>query len=344
MDSRRLFGTVLGTVFVLWTSAAAVLGQYAPAADGPLTGASDGWLPPFSAAAPDPSQGAGRCEAGFGESCCCPRWTASADYIILDRVGSFNQTLVSTVSRSEPPSDPGTEVLNANDLQQGFAGGPRVGLVRHGDNGWDLELSYFQIDGWNDYRSFGPTPADWLVMTAPGGFLQFQDHKNTQMMVWDYGSRLYNAELNLRWDPCARITLLAGFRWVDLWEDLEGTLPPQRSVPFWDTNTRSNLYGFQIGADGKLFQRGGFSIDGVVKAGIFDNDAEETTGVSIYRTVYYESDSANCPAFLGELGLQCKYQVDRRLSLKLGYAAMWLQGVALAPPRSRKPSVTLLSR
>jgi hypothetical protein len=195
-----------------------------------------------------------------------------------------------------------------------------------------LEFSYFQIDGWNAFRSVGPTPNDWLVMNAPGGFLQTQDHFDSQSMAWNYASRLYNGELNVRWNPCDRISLLAGFRWVNLGEDLQGTLPPERAaVPFWDTSTRNNLYGFQIGAKGKLFERGRFSIDGLVKAGIFDNVAEETTGVSIYRVVYWESASINRAAFLGEIDLQCKYQITRRLSLKAGYEAMWLQGVALAP-------------
>jgi len=277
------------------------------------------------------------CDLGCCLPYCHPRWTASADFIILDRVGSFNQTLVETVPHNEPYTNPGTEVLNANDLQQGFAGGPKLGLIRHGDNGYDLELSYFQIDGWNDYRSIGPTPDYWLVMTAPGNFIQEQDWKHTQMMAWDYSSRLYNAELNMRWNPLDRLTVLAGFRWANLSEGLQGTLPelpgtlPDRRNPFWDANLANNLYGFQIGADGKLMERGRFSINGVVKAGIFDNNAAETTGVSIDRTVYWESASTNQVAFLGELGLQCKYQLTRRLLLKLGYEAMWLQGVALAP-------------
>ena len=119
------------------------------------------------------------------ESVCCPlcgpRWTASADCIILDRVGSVSYSLVQTVPHDQPYTNPGTEVLNANDLHEGFAAGPKLGLVRHGDNGYDLELSYFQIDGWNDYRSIGPTPDYWLVMTAPGNFIQepgSQTHAN----------------------------------------------------------------------------------------------------------------------------------------------------------------------
>ena len=151
-------------------------------------------------------------------------------------------------------------------------------------------------------------------------------------MAWAYATRLYNAELNVRWDLCSRVTMLAGFRWGDLGEDLQGTIvPSDRTAPFWDTTTRNNLYGFQLGADWKIWSCGRFSINGVVKAGIFDNDAEETTGVSIYRKVYWESAATNRAAFLGEIDVQCKYQVTPRLSLKAGYEAIWLQGVALAP-------------
>jgi len=271
---------------------------------------------------------------GLGQSCCSP-WTASVDFIILDRVGSFNQTLVETVDGNVPlkyvAKTPGTEVLNATDLQQGFAGGPRLGLIHHGDDGADLELLYFQVDGWNAARSIGPDPSDWLVMRAPGGFLQTQDHKQTQMMAWDYDSRLYNAEVNVRWNPWRGVTVLAGFRWVNLSEELQGTLPPQRAVPFWDTQTKNNLYGFQVGAEGKLFERGRFSLGCTGKAGLFDAHAEETTTLSIYRILVGESAGIDRAAFVGEIGLQCKYQLTQRLSLRAGYEAIWLQGIALAP-------------
>ena len=153
-------------------------------------------------------------------------------------------------------------------------------------------------------------------------------------MVWDYATELYNAELNVRWNPCARVSMLAGFRWVNLCENLQGALEPptfRREPPFWNTTTTNNLYGFQIGADGKIFERGRFSIDGLVKAGIFDNNAEESTGVSTIKIPRPSSASTNHAAFVGETGLQCKYQVTKRLMLKAGYEAIWLQGVALAP-------------
>jgi hypothetical protein len=280
-------------------------------------------------------------ESVYCPLCRGPRWTASADFIVLDRIGGAPYALVETVPHSVPmnqlSSTAGSVVLNAADMRLGFAGGPKLGLIRHGDSGCDFEMSYFQIDGWSDYRSVGPTPDDWLVMRASGNFLQTQDWKYIEMMAWDYASRLYNGEFNLRWNVRDRLTLLAGFRWVNLSEVLQGTLPelpgtlPERRDPFWDTNVINNLFGFQVGADGKLLERGRFSIYGLAKAGIFLNNAVETTTVSIDRFLFSDSASAIQVAGLAELGLQCKYQVTQRLQLKLGYEALCLQGVALAP-------------
>jgi hypothetical protein len=335
MNIRSLVGTVACTVLVLAATPVA-LAQDASIADNSPATDKGGLLPSvFDTAVEKPP------ESFCWPSCCGPRWTASADFIVLDRIGGVPYALVETVPSSVPlnqlSNTPGTVILNGEDLQQSFSAGPKLDLIRHGDNGYDLELSYFSIDGWSDYRSIGPTPNDWLVMRAAGNFLQTQDWKDTQMMAWDYASRLYNAELNVRWNVCDRLTLLTGFRWSNLSEELQGTLPelpgtlPDRRNPFWDTNLRNNLYGFQIGGDGKLFERGRFVIDGLVKAGVFINNAVETTGVSIDRTMYWESASTNQVACLGELGLQCKYQVTQKLLLKLGYEALWLQGVALAP-------------
>ncbi len=55
--------------------------------------------------------------------------------------------------------------------------------------------------------------------------------------------------------------------------------------------TTNNLYGFQIDADGKIFEHGCFSTGQLVKAGIFDNNAQESTGVSTGKVVRPSSAS-----------------------------------------------------
>ena len=289
--------------------------------------------PSFSQVLVDQSQGAP------------PRWTVSVDCIILDRIGSVNRTLVERVPGTVPlpnlSSTPGTEALNSNNFRQGFSVGGRIDVIRHGDSGYDLEVLYFQTAGWSSARSVGPdNPPNWLVMRAPGGFLQTQDH-SYQAMAWDYDTKLYNAELNVRWNLYSRLTLLAGFRWVQLSEKLQGSLVPLEGFkPFWNTSTTNNLYGLQIGADGKIWERGRFSINGLIKAGAYVNNAEESTGVSIYKVLRPSSTTTNHAAFVGEIGLQCKYQVSKGLGLKVGYEALWLEGIALAPGQIRETYIT----
>jgi hypothetical protein len=289
--------------------------------------------PSFSQVPVDQSQGAP------------PRWTVSADALILYRIGTVSRTLVERVPGTVPLRDlsttPGTEALNSNNFRQGFSPGGRIDVIRHGDSGYDLEVSYFQTAGWSSARSIGPdNPPDWLVMRAPGNFLQTQDHPG-QAMAWDYDTKLYNAELNVRWNLYSRLTLLAGFRWVQLSENLQGSLVPLEGFkPFWNTSTTNNRYGLQIGAEGKIWERGRFSINGLIKAGAYVNHAEELTGVTIFKVLRPSSTTTNRAAFVGEIGLQCKYQVSKGLGLKVGYEAVWLAGVALAPGQIQETYMT----
>jgi len=343
VNTRQLLGRVLGAVSVLLTCSAVALGQNAAATDGGSAGKGED-SPPWSfETAVDESLCAGPSDTGWRPSCPGPQWTASAELICFERTGGIHQTLVSIY----PPHDPlvpgtGVERLNVADLHQGFAVGPRFDLIRHGDRGYDLQFSYFQIDGWSAVGDIAPNylgplgpPPNWLVFMAPGDFVQLTDYPD-QHMVWTYTTRLYGAELNLRRDLAPRLTVLAGFRWARLQEDLQGTMPTERVVPFWDTKTTNNLYGFQIGGEWKMLSHSRFSIDGLIKAGIFENHADEAAVVSIYRTLYGETDSTDHAAFLGEVGLRCKYQLTERVVLKVGYEAMWLEGMALAPAQISK--------
>jgi len=298
-----------------------------------------------------------------------PRWTVSAEAIGLGRIGGVNQTLVGRVPGVVPfwatSIVPGTEALNSNQFQ-GFSAGPKISLTYHDDSGYGVELSYFNIFDQRSTKAVGPdSPADWLVMTAPGTFWQTQDFAY-QAMAWTSTTNLFNAEANGRMDLSSRVTLLAGFRWLQLNDKLLGTLTPADLTepswkqacpacnifgitpggpaanypPFWNTSTTNNLYGVQFGVDVKLLELGRFSLGGLVKAGMFDNNAEQLTAVSMRKTLYPAQATTNQAAFASEAALQLKYQVIAGLALKVGYRALWLAGVALAPGQIQETSTT----
>ena len=88
-----------------------------------------------------------------------------------------------------------------------------------------------------------------------------------------------------------------------------------------------------MGADGLLLDGRGFSIDGVVKAGVLydaasqDSQFSDPTGVGNFAA----AASAGQASFLGEIGLLASYRINPHVALRGGYQILWIEGVALAP-------------
>ncbi|MBB1094196.1 hypothetical protein HUU61_23285 [Rhodopseudomonas palustris] len=296
-----------------------------------------------------------------------PRWTVSAEALFLGRSGAGLQPLVSLVPGDVPwwtPVGPnttnvaGVEALNSGQLDQRLAAGQKVGLAYRDPSGVGAELSYFSVLGLKAVKATGPeSPAQWLVMKAPGTFWQTQDYAY-QSMVWRDDTSLHSIEANARVELSPRVTLLAGVRWLRLRDRLEGTLEPADlgqplwkfripsrlpdavpvpgspvvvNPPFWTTETTNNLYGIQIGASASLWEAGRFSLGGSIKAGVYDNRARQLTLVSMQKQIYPAEAATSAAAFVAESGLVAKYRLTEAASLKLGYEALWFDGVALAP-------------
>ena len=292
------------------------------------------------------------------------RWTLSADVIALSRFGGTSQALVSRVSGNVifglTAVAPSTEAFNSNQFQQGISIGPKISLSYNFDSRYGIEGSYFNIANQSASVTVGPdNPADWLVMKSPGGFWQTQDFPY-QGMTWAEATNLYNAEINGRLAVSDWLTLLTGFRWLQLNDSLQGTLtptdrtapdwkttaagllykineipeganPPGDYPPFWTANTENNLFGLQIGAEGKILKVGRFSLAGHLKTGIYDNYATQSAAVSIAKAVTTGQATTNQVAFASEAGLTIKYQLIHGLELQAGYEVILLDGIALAP-------------
>lgn len=101
--------------------------------------------------------------------------------------------------------------------------------------------------------------------------------------------------------------------------------------PFWSTSTRNNLFGLQLGVQGKLFEIGRLSFGGLVKAGVFNNRATQSDWVSMKKTMYSSSATTDHVAYAGEGILHLKYLITDGISIKMGYQLLWLDRMALAP-------------
>jgi hypothetical protein len=273
-----------------------------------------------------PDQGYCEVPADCGDipSECTPRWTITAEGIALQRTPTRCQPLFTPYQQTQLPSGS----LDSINMNFPVAYGPKVSAIRHGDCGWDVEVGYFQVDGFA------------AESTVPGISYMVTDLNGTGFAVTDgwagYTSAIYSGEVNLRRQWCDGFTFLAGFRMVELNEHYSasgmgvGELATYNAVA---TDTFNHLYGLQIGADIEVYNMGGpLRINTLCKAGVFGNTAYQNylrvNGGVVDAAYEANRDQAS---FLGEAGVVATYALTKRLAFRASAEAMWLTGVALAP-------------
>ncbi|MEN6367300.1 MAG: hypothetical protein ABFC88_10830 [Thermoguttaceae bacterium] len=251
----------------------------------------------------------------------CPYWSVTAEATAMQRSAPRSQSLFrKTLSQ--------TDLLNAKDLNFPMSTGFQMSGIRHnvGGSGWDWEIAYAQIDGFE-------TDAD-----LAGRSQMILDRNNSSQAVQDaeagYRSALYNGEINARYQE-DWLTFLVGFRMGQLSERFAGG-GSDISTGLADsvrTDTHNHFYGVQIGALGEVYNDGGpLTITAFCKAGAFDNVAQQHYSGELEDLRMGHRDQA---MFLGEVGVTATYSITQRLAVHASAQAMWLSGVALAPDQIR---------
>jgi hypothetical protein len=251
---------------------------------------------------------------------CDPRWSFTADGVVLQRSSTRSQSLFRNINNT-------TDLLNSRDLNFPAEMGFQLGAIRHGPCGWDWELGYFQIDGWNA-NSTVPGTSLMVAGTAGGGVLVTDGEAH-------YKSAVHLAEINLRRQWCDGLTLLVGFRAGELDELYTAYgIGARTPIPIsLNVNTYNHLYGFQTGADYEFYNMGGpLKISALCKAGIYGNSAMQSSRIIEGSVVDQTLDDHRYQtAFMGEAGAVATYQVTCHLSLRASCQAVWIEGIALAP-------------
>jgi Protein of unknown function (DUF1551). len=213
-------------------------------------------------------------------------------------------------------------LIDADDLDLGWAPGMDASIMLHNPC-YGVELRYLGLHQWSESKSA-------YYSSAVAQYDIFESAK--------FRSRLHNVELNLHWWPCTndRYSLLAGFRWLrltdtlSLFQSITGG-----EVPFEGGETissRNQFWGGQVGAEGLLYgeRDQGFSIDGVVKVGLFANDINNhVRGYSIPGGSGSFRWDRTKTSFIGEVGLNANYAFTKNIAMTLGYEFLYLNKVAV---------------
>ncbi|MFH1922632.1 MAG: BBP7 family outer membrane beta-barrel protein [Planctomycetota bacterium] len=281
----------------------------------------------YSTAAVPGDDFCGEPSCDIGPCCPGPSWCFTAGMLIMERSRPEDTTLVTDSYQTG-----GAELLNGNDLDFGFQGGFEFSAIRRNVHRtcWDLEARYVRIDGWEATRDPVYSEAGAVVQyIRPIGDTEFDG-----TISGSYDSHFDSFELNLR-RPfcCGAYTFLAGFRFAELDERaaLTHNIDSGYELTTHDVRAINDLYGFQLGADARLWQCRCWSADTFLRAGVYSNRV--VSNVAVTQTGgpdYVARAEDNHTSFLGELGVTATYRLNPCTALTAGYQLMWLEGVAVA--------------
>jgi hypothetical protein len=246
-----------------------------------------------------------------------PSWTIWGGAIFLTRSRPDSQSLI---------RESGTILRNANDFNFGTSAGPDFNAIRHGDN-FDLDFRYFQVNNISAHRT---------IISGPNAELDVADPVllGDDILGQLYGTSLLSVETNLRRNITDRITVLAGFRYIQLQEDLRTRF----DLPFdifpaidFDVDGINNLYGAQTGVDTILFEAGRFRILSAAKAGIYGNSARNGARMAVDGDgIFSFASRGSAVSFVGDLNFTGAFQLNNVWSIRGGYQLLWLTGLALS--------------
>lgn len=254
-------------------------------------------------------------------------------------------------NRDFAADDAGNVVLGTQDLQFDFPAGLRaVAGCRLGD--WaGFEVSYFGMFDWAE----GAAVRD-STPNAAGGvgnlFSPFSDFGNPLNDVVDqnnlasisYASSLDNFEWNFRralmMPPDGlQVSILLGGRYMEIDERLDYFTASDTPIGLGATNsvgtaTQNDMLGAQIGALFEFYVDPGWWIDVELKGVAFDNRARQNTtyvrNVGGVEATFPSARTERRTTFALDLDLTLSCQVNSWLTARVGYQAIWIDGLAVA--------------
>lgn len=261
--------------------------------------------------------------ADCGDGCGCdlpracpPTWTAKVGAVYLNRSRPDGAALVT------PTAGPGV-IASGDGFGFGWAAGPDVSIQRHTARGNTWELRYFGALDWDAADAYGA-----VGNVRIGSFSNFGATNLTSR----YTSSLDSVEINLIHPRSSRFSYLAGFRRVELGDDLTTNIVFPAFNADYNWHETNHLYGAQLGG---LFHfarpSDRLTFDSVFKAGIFGNDANNDFTLTPSTGGQFDGGlGGSSVAFVGEIGITGVYQLTKHVALRGGYQTLWISGVALA--------------
>lgn len=242
----------------------------------------------------------------------------------------------------------GPIVLSTSDLRPGFDAGGRFTIGRRILGCYRLEGTYWGFFQWRDYAavqdSSGAGGSGTLSTLLSGGFgnAAVAGLDNNSFVSIQQRTKMNSGELNLLyWIDMPPgpfdVSLLVGGRYLELKDQFNLVAINALQENRLQASTLNPLWGIQVGLAGDWLVAPRMWVNFTIKGGIATNEASLTTtyartdtSSSTTTTTILTADQ-NRTTFFGDLSLTANFQVTPWLAAKIGYQALFLDGLAVAP-------------
>jgi len=268
-------------------------------------------------------------------------WTGRVDALVLWRTAPQERPLYTTNPAVVPFS---IVALDASHLESPAAGGARLQFFRHDPDGSLLEFGYLYGGQFFSEQLRPNFPGAYL--TAPPGLdgVDFPDPvRGLDQVGAQLTGAIQSAEINRRVCVLDSTQFLYGFRWLQWYElstvaDTFGAVeePPTFGADIYTTRTINNLWGGQIGFDSLLLRtRHNFRVEGLVKAGVYANNAGQNSryqqleeGQAPFSSQVTVNGWPASASFVGEVGMTGVVPLHENWDFRFGYLGLWVTGLA----------------
>jgi hypothetical protein len=262
--------------------------------------------------------------AGISSLQSTPFWYLQANALLLKR-----EIVNDRVLAIDDGAGLGTPALSSNSLQFGsYEPGAEFTFGWQIDPVVAVEATYWGLQSFN--TSALVTGNNNLSL--PGlASIGTSDFGFADIVNADIDFKTHNAEFNYK-QTMYGLTMLAGFRYMNLFEELNlsyNDFDSGRSD--FRLGANNNLFGGQIGV-GYHGDWNRLSWDVLGKAGVFANQASLRNNMAdINNSVILRDVKASSTrgAFIGELGANLNYQVTNWFVLRGGYRIVWTDGIVM---------------
>jgi hypothetical protein len=226
-----------------------------------------------------------------------------------------------------------TELANTSEFNMEIEAGFRLGFWLTHPSGLDWNVDYFNVGNFED------TVSREDAATVNAFFFGGSFTTPPTSLTAEYGSTLDSLEFGLRARQWPRIAPLVAIRFLQVEEEFNYLSDVTNRTGFFST-TDNELYGIQFGFQGLIYQWCYTRLETTLKAGAYYNDIDVDATVNVGGVDTTFSSSTDWAAFSGEARVTLVCQLGPKMNFRIGYHALWLDGIALAPNQNTERSFT----